>query len=195
MTEDNIVEPGSEDPARQTDEGSSTDQGGEDTDFTAFEEDFGDGSDLVKLQKELDEAQEERSRSRAETYNVRQEYGNDVRRSKEEAANRQTAAREDVVEELLPVLDDIEAARAAGELADGPFAAIADKFEEILGGRFGLVQFGAPGEVFDPTLHDALMAQANPNVEEAVIATVLQPGFKVGDRVLRPTKVIVDNPA
>lgn len=195
MTEDNIVEPGSEDPARQTDEGSSTDQGGEDTDFTAFEEDFGDGSDLVKLQKELDEAQEELSRSRAETYNVRQEYGNYVRRSKEEAANRQTAAREDVVEELLPVLDDIEAARAAGELADGPFAAIADKFEEILGGRFGLVQFGAPGEVFDPTLHDALMAQANPNVEEAVIATVLQPGFKVGDRVLRPTKVIVDNPA
>ena len=195
MTEDNIVEPGSEDPARQTDEGSSTDQGGEDTDFTAFEEDFGDGSDLVKLQKELDEAQEELSRSRAETYNVRQEYGNYVRRSKEEAANRQTAAREDVVEVLLPVLDDIEAARAAGELADGPFAAIADKFEEILGGRFGLVQFGAPGEVFDPTLHDALMAQANPNVEEAVIATVLQPGFKVGDRVLRPTKVIVDNPA
>ena len=195
MTEDNIVEPGSEDPARQTDEGSSTDQGGEDTDFTAFEEDFGDGSDLVKLQKELDEAQEDLSRSRAETYNVRQEYGNYVRRSKEEAANRQTAAREDVVEELLPVLDDIEAARAAGELADGPFAAIADKFEEILGGRFGLVQFGAPGEVFDPTLHDALMAQANPNVEEAVIATVLQPGFKVGDRVLRPTKVIVDNPA
>ena len=57
------------------------------------------------------------------------------------------------------------------------------------------MQFGAPGEVFDPTLHDALMAQANPNVEEAVIATVLQPGFKVGDRVLRPTKVIVDNPA
>ena len=138
MTEDNIVEPGSEDPARQTDEGSSTDQGGEDTDFTAFEEDFGDGSDLVKLQKELDEAQEELSRSRAETYNVRQEYGNYVRRSKEEAANRQTAAREDVVEELLPVLDDIEAARAAGELADGPFAAIADKFEEILGGRCGL---------------------------------------------------------
>ena len=57
------------------------------------------------------------------------------------------------------------------------------------------MQFGAPGEVFDPTLHDALMAQANPNVEEAVIATVLQPGFKVGDRVLRPTKLIVDNPA
>lgn len=195
MTEENTVDPGSEDPTQHIAQNTSADEGGEDTDFTAFEEDFGDGSDLVKLQKDLDEARDELSRSRAETYNVRQEYGNYVRRSKEEAANRQAAAREDVVEELLPVLDDIEAARTVGELADGPFAAIADKFEEILGGRFGLVQFGAPGDVFDPTLHDALMAQANPDVEEAVIATVLQPGFKVGERVLRPTKVIVDNPA
>lgn len=164
-------------------------------DFEAFENDFGEGSELLKTQEKLEVAQEELARARAETYNVRQEYGNYVRRSKEEATRRQTEAREDVVEVLLPVLDDIEAARAAGDLAEGPFASIADKLEDILGAQFGLVRFGAPGEVFDPTLHDALMAQANPEVTETVIAQVLQPGFKVGDRVLRPTKVIVDNPA
>lgn len=164
-------------------------------DFAAFEEDFGEGSELVKLQEQVEKAQDELARSRAETYNVRQEYGNYVRRTKEEASRRQREAREDVAQVLLPVLDDIEAARAAGDLTEGPFASISDKLEDILDSEFGLVRFGAPGETFDPTLHDALMAQTNPEVTEAVIAQVLQPGFKVGDRVLRPTKVIVDNPA
>ncbi len=166
-----------------------------DDEFAAFEEDFGDGSELLQLQKKLDEANDELARARAETFNVRQEYGNYVRRSKEESAKRKAEAREEVVEEILPVLDDIEAARAAGDLADGPFAAIADKLEDILDARFGLVQFGKVGDVFDPMYHDALMAQTNEEVTETVIAQVLQPGFKVGERVLRPTKVIVDNPA
>ncbi len=163
--------------------------------FEAFEEDFGDGSELLKAQKSLEDAQDELARARAEIYNVRQEYGAYVRRSKDEAAKRKAAAQEDVVEILLPVLDDIEAARAAGELAEGPFASIADKLEDILSSRFGLEQFGAVGDVFDPSLHDALIANTNPEVEEAVISQVLQPGFRVGERVLRPTKVIVDNPA
>lgn len=163
--------------------------------FTAFEEDFGDGSELLKLQEQLEQTRDELARSRAETYNVRQEYGNYVRRSKEEASRRQREAREDVAQVLLPVLDDIEAARAAGELTEGPFASISAKLEDILGSEFSLVSFGEPGDVFDPTLHDALMAQTNPDVTEPTIAQVLQPGFKVADRILRPTKVIVDNPA
>lgn len=189
MTENNSVDP-QQDP--QDDTGETTPEG---ADFAAFEEDFGDGSELLKVQGELEEAKDELARSQAETYNVRQEYANFVRRSKAEAANRKVEARVDVVEELLPILDDIEAARAAGALEEGPFAAIADKFDEVLGGRFGLEKFGAVGDVFDPNLHDALMANTNPDVEEAVINQVLQVGFKVGDRVLRPTKVIVDNPA
>lgn len=167
----------------------------EDADFEVFEEDFGDGSALVQLQGELDAVKEELARARAETYNVRQEYANYVRRTKEDAGKRKAEAQEDVVETLLPVLDDVEASRAAGALADGPFAAIADKLEEILASRYGLEQFGAAGDIFDPMLHDALMANSSPDVEVAVINTVLQPGFKVGERVLRPTKVIVDNPA
>ena len=65
MTEENTVDPGSEDPTQHIAENTSADEGGEDTDFTAFEEDFGDGSDLVKLQKDLDEARDDLSRSRA----------------------------------------------------------------------------------------------------------------------------------
>lgn len=190
MNEDDQVQADAPEAAAQDSPAS-----GDAADFAQFEEDFGDGSELVQLQTELDAAKDELARSRAETYNVRQEYGNYVRRAKEEAAKRKSEAQVDVVETLLPVLDDIEASRAAGALTDGPFAAIADKLEEVLAGRYGLEQFGQAGDVFDPMVHDALMANSNPDVEVAVVSQVLQPGFRVGDRVLRPTKVIVDNPA
>ena len=61
-----------------------------------------------------------------------------------------------VVEALLPVLDDIHAAREHGDLDGTPFAAIADKLESILG-RFGVERIGAKGEEFDPAIHEALM--------------------------------------
>jgi molecular chaperone GrpE len=67
----------------------------------------------------------------------------------------------DVLESLLPVLDDIQAARDHGDLVDGPFAAIADKLEATLG-KFGLERFGDKGEAFDPMVHEALMHQAWP---------------------------------
>lgn len=198
MTEENRddISEGGADPQNGAD--SAQDANGAtstEEDFTAFEDEFGDGSELLKARAELDQAQEELARARAETYNVRQEYSNYVRRTREDIAKRKEGAQEEVVELLLPVLDDIEAARAAGELEGGPFAAIADKLEDILSARFGLERFGQAGDVFDPMRHDAVMANVNPNVEETVVSQVLQPGFQVGEKVLRPTKVIVDNPA
>lgn len=190
MTEENIVDPEDEGAQIVGEEGN----GGQPDEFAEFEADFGDGSQLVQVQEDLDRTKDDLVRSRAEIFNVRQEYGNYVRRTKEEAGRRKAEVEESVVETLLPVLDDIEAARAAGELADGPFASIAGKLEDILGARYGLEQFGEAGEEFDPMLHDALMARTDPEVEVAVIGQVLQPGFRVRDRVLRPAKVIVDNP-
>lgn len=168
--------------------------GEEEVDFTVFEEDLGEDSVLLQVQKKLEETEDELARSRAETYNVQQQYGNYVRRSKAEAGERRVEGREDVIEALIPVLDDIEAARQAGELGDGPFASIAAKLEDTLGGRFGLERYGAAGDEFDPQLHDALMAQTNPDVTEPMVGQVLQPGYRVKERVLRPTKVLVDNP-
>ncbi len=169
-------------------------EGVEEVDFTAFEEDLGEPSPLLKLQEQLEQAQDDLARSRAETFNVQQEYGNYVRRTKSEAKQRRDEGSQAVIELLLPVLDDIEAARAAGDLAEGPFASIAEKLEEALATGYGVERFGVVGDVFDPQLHDALMANTNPEVTETVISQVLQSGFRLGDQVLRPTKVIVDNP-
>lgn len=102
-----------------------------------------------------------------------------------------------VVEALLPVLDDVHMAREHGELTDGPFAAIATKLEATLE-RFGVRRVGAVGEVFDPTLHEALMhtqAELPEGTTETTIVQVLQPGFVVGERVVRPARVAVADPA
>lgn len=163
--------------------------------MAAFEADLGEDSQLAQTLTELEEARDELARARAETYNVKQEYGNYVRRTRAEAAQHRQNGQVEVVEAILPVLDDIDAARAAGDLADGPFAAIAAKLEATLGAQFQLESYGEEGDSFDPNFHEALMAATNPEVAEPTVKQVLQPGYRVGDRVLRATKVIVDNPA
>ncbi len=98
-----------------------------------------------------------------------------------------------MVESLLGVLDDVAAARQHGELADGPFAAIAEKLEGALG-RFGWERYGAVGEVFDPTVHEALMHAHSDEVSEPTVVQVLQPGHKVGERIVRAARVAVAEP-
>ncbi|MCJ7826704.1 MAG: nucleotide exchange factor GrpE [Demequinaceae bacterium] len=97
-----------------------------------------------------------------------------------------------VVEALVPVLDDIAAARDHEEL-EGPFAAIADKLEATLE-RLGLVTYGAVEEPFDPTVHEALTSTTEADLTIPVVREVSQAGYRLGDRVLRPARVVVAQP-
>ncbi|CAN7219224.1 nucleotide exchange factor GrpE [Terrabacter sp. LjRoot27] len=102
-----------------------------------------------------------------------------------------------VVESLLPVLDDIHMARQAGDLAGGPFAAIADKLEATLG-RFGVERVGEAGQEFDPNVHEALMhveAELPEGATGTTVVQVLQPGYRIGDRLVRAARVSVADPA
>ncbi|MFI7639186.1 nucleotide exchange factor GrpE [Nonomuraea sp. NPDC049400] len=94
--------------------------------------------------------------------------------------------------ELLPVLDDIGRARDHGELTGG-FAKVAESLESALT-KLGLSSFGQKGEPFDPTVHEALMHSYSPDVTEPTAIEVLQPGYRLGDRVLRPARVAVAEP-
>ncbi|WP_182112358.1 MULTISPECIES: nucleotide exchange factor GrpE [unclassified Actinotalea] len=98
-----------------------------------------------------------------------------------------------MVEALLGVLDDVELARQHGELAEGPFASIADKLEASLA-KFGWERYGAAGEPFDPTVHEALMHSHSDEVSEPTVVQVLQPGHRVGDRIVRAARVAVAEP-
>ena len=137
---------------------------------------------------------DELARARADQYNLQQEYQGFVRRSREGAAGHREAGRAAVVEALIPVLDEIELARQHGDLT-GTFATTAGKLETILADKFGLVRFGEAGEPFDPTLHEALMATESDEVDEPSIALVLQPGYRLGEKVVRAARVQVANPA
>ncbi|GAA2029466.1 hypothetical protein GCM10009740_18840 [Terrabacter terrae] len=102
-----------------------------------------------------------------------------------------------VVESLLPVLDDIHMARQAGDLASGPFASIADKLEATLG-RYGVERLGEAGQEFDPNVHEALMhveAELPEGATETTVVQVLQPGYRIGDRLVRAARVSVADPA
>lgn len=102
-----------------------------------------------------------------------------------------------VLEALLPVLDDIHAARQAGDLEGGPFASISEKLEVTLE-KFGLARYGEPGEAFDPTVHEALVhtqAELAEGTTETTVVQVLQPGYRTQERVLRAARVAVADPA
>lgn len=101
-------------------------------------------------------------------------------------------ARGAVLTALLPVLDDIEGARTHGDLT-GPFLSVAEKLQASLS-RLGLEPFGEVGEPFDPALHEALLQDSATEVSEPTCTQVLQRGYRVGDRVLRPARVAVASP-
>jgi len=99
---------------------------------------------------------------------------------------------EDVLTALLPVLDDIDRARQHGELT-GPFAAIADKLDASLE-KFGIERYGAVGDEFDPTVHEALMHQPDPEATATTVNLVIEPGYRIGERVVRAARVSVVGP-
>lgn len=96
----------------------------------------------------------------------------------------------DLVTALLPVIDDIDAARKHGDLEDGPFAAIATKLEETLT-KQGLERFGEVGEPFDPQVHEAVLQQPTSEVEPDAVCMVLRNGYRVKDRLVRTAQVAV----
>ena len=96
----------------------------------------------------------------------------------------------ELVTALLPVLDDIDAARKHGDLQDGPFASIATKLEELLG-KQGVERFGEVGDAFDPNIHEAVLQQPTDEVAEDYVSMVLRYGYRVNDRVVRTAQVAV----
>jgi molecular chaperone GrpE len=124
------------------------------------------------------------------------EYVNYKKRVDRDRELHRHVALSSVIEALLPVLDDIHLARQHGDLESGPFAAIADKLEGILT-KFGVERFGQPGDPFDPVIHEALMhiqAELAEGTEVTTVVQVLQPGYKMGERVIRAARVAVADP-
>jgi len=99
-------------------------------------------------------------------------------------------AKASVITQLLGVLDDLERARSHGDLESGPLKAVSEKLVTTLEG-LGLTSFGAEGEEFDPSLHEAVQHEGDGS--SPVVGTVMRRGYKVGDQVVRHAMVgVVD---
>jgi molecular chaperone GrpE len=118
-------------------------------------------------------------------------YKNRVERDRDLARNSAVA---EVIRAFLPALDDLARAEAHGDLEGSPFAAVVTKLRNA-GDKFGLKSFAAKGDKFDPEIHNALVQTPNNEVTETVIADVVEPGFMLGDKLLRPAMVAVFIPA
>jgi len=139
-------------------------------------------SDLRSL---LDERTSDLQRVQAEFSNYRRR----VERDRQAVADQALAS---VLVGLLPLLDDIDRARAHGEV-EGGFKLVADGLETTLV-KLGLQRYGEAGEPFDPTVHEAMTHALSAEVTEPTCAEIYQPGYRIGERILRPARVAVVDP-
>ena len=143
------------------------------------------GAELEALRKELDERTTDLQRVTAEYANYRKRVDRDRTLVGEQA----TGA---VLSALLPVLDDIDRAREHGDLV-GPFSSVAEQLTAALT-KFGLTPFGAKGDAFDPTRHEAVAHLTSAEVTEPTCIDVMRRGYLLGERLLRPALVAVADP-
>lgn len=95
---------------------------------------------------------------------------------------------------IIDVLDTIDRAREHGDLDDG-LRSVSDQLERVVEG-LGLHKFGAPGDAFDPNLHDALSHLGeDPEVEVTTCKVVAKSGYRIGERIVRAAQVLVVDPA
>ncbi|WP_166821588.1 nucleotide exchange factor GrpE [Brevibacterium limosum] len=97
-----------------------------------------------------------------------------------------------VVEALIPVLDEVKLARENGDVT-GPFETHVNKLVESLN-KIGVEQYGEVGDEFDPNIHEALMQQPSDEVENPTLFLVMQPGYRIGERIIRAARVGVQQP-
>jgi molecular chaperone GrpE len=129
----------------------------------------------------------------ADLQRLQAEYANYRKRVDRDRATVREHAVAGALSDLLPVLDAIGQAREHGELSGG-FKSVADSLQAAVG-KLGLVSYGQRGDAFDPKIHEALTHTYSPDVAEDTCVEIFQPGYKVGERILRPARVAVAAPA
>jgi molecular chaperone GrpE len=150
---------------------------------------FAPKQDGAPKQAEAEQLLEERTR---DLQRVQAEYANYRKRADRERLAASEIATGRTLAELLPILDDLERAKAHGDLTGG-LKAIADKLDAVVG-KLGLVAFGEAGDPFDPSVHEAVLHDESDEVAVPTASTVMRVGYRHGERLLRPAMVGVTDP-
>jgi len=147
---------------------------------------------IAGLTAQLDQVRKALEERTADLQRLQAEFQNYRRRVERDRVTVKEIAVANLLTELMPTLDDIGRAREHGELVGG-FKSVAESLETVAA-KMGLQQFGKEGEPFDPTIHEALMHSYAPDVTETTCVAILQPGYRIGERTIRPARVAVAEP-
>ncbi|MFZ4504871.1 MAG: nucleotide exchange factor GrpE [Microbacteriaceae bacterium] len=143
---------------------------------------------LGEVERNLVEEYKDRAaRAEAELANFR------IRVERDRQANREAVIAE-VIRALLPAVDDLSRAEAHGDLAGSPLEIVAQKIRTGFE-RFNVTSIGVVGEAFDPNRHEAIAKIPNAEATSETVADIIETGYLIGDRLLRPAKVAVQAPA
>ena len=137
-------------------------------------------------QREIEEYRDRAARAEAELANFR------TRVERDRAANRE-AVIADVIRSLLPAIDDLDRAAAHGDLEGSPLELVAQKLRQSFE-RYGLKAVGVIGEPFDPAFHEAIVQLPSADATSQTVADVIEGGYVLGERLVRPAKVAVSVP-
>ncbi len=149
-------------------------------------------AELEKTKSELEKAEAQLAELNDKYLRMAAEYENFRKRSQKEREGVYADAYGDALAAALPILDNLERAAAytdGAQLTDGIkliFKSAKESFE-----RIGVMEYGAPGEDFDPNLHNAVQQVESEEYEEGKIVSVYQKGYKKGERILREAIVTV----
>ena len=145
---------------------------------------------VAKLKAEIEKLRTERQEYLDGWQRAKADYVNALKRFDEEKRGAKEAGTLRAIEAVLPAFDAIERAKEHGELPKG-FDAIVKQFESAFK-SLAMESFGEVGEVFDPTIHEALgQDKADSAAHADKVTVVLEKGWRIGENVIRPAKVRV----
>lgn len=139
------------------------------------------------LQFELAEAKDQALRSRADFDNYRKRMAREMERVRKIAA-------ETLIHDILPAIDNLDLAlQHAGSESNALSQGVEMVFKQLQDvlGNHGLTPIEALGQTFDPNIHEAVSQVASDDIEKDNIVQVFQSGYKLGDMILRPAKVVI----
>jgi molecular chaperone GrpE len=156
-------------------------------------------ADLDALRSRLTVAEQQRDEYLALLQRTRADFENYQKRIQRELAEERRYALASFARELLAVLDNLQRALDAAQkqAEQGPLVqgvALVQSQLVNLFDRFGITPINALGQPFDPNLHEAVLHQAREDAAPATVVEVLEPGYRLYERVLRPAKVVVAAP-
>ncbi len=205
-SEDNKRDPELEDDARQEEgaveeaEGSPVDPASlengespgapEDIDVEPATEEDLEWDEATVLSEELEAARRERDQYLDALQRLKAEFENSRKRQERERVRVLSMASESLVQELLPVLDNLDRAlEAGGDIREG-VQATRDQLADVLGDE-GLLPVASDGQPFDPNVHEAVMSQVSEEHEEGTIIQTFQRGYLLNGKLIRTAKVVV----